>query len=193
MLGARRVERAACRAAAQPRGAVMDEMGAEEVAMAAGETLERSSYEEDFYAWALDQAALLRAQKELRPNEPLDWENLAEEVEGLARSDRRSCTSLVEQILVHLLQPALSSAQEPRRHWLAEVTHFRMRLEDPLTASLRNKLESELDRRYRNAVRLLRLKSESVEPELVARLPERCPWSFERVVGDFLPEPAGPA
>lgn len=157
--------------------------------MAATETLERPRYEEDFYAWALDQAALLRAQKELRPNEPLDWENLAEEVEGLARSDWRSCASLIEQILIHLLQLAFSTAREPRTHWLAEVTNFRLRLEDLLTASLRTRLEAELDKRYRNAVRLLALKTAAVEPGLAARLPARCPWSFEQIVGDFLPDP----
>jgi len=154
------------------------------------ETLERPSYEEDFYAWALDQAERLRAQAALRPNEPLDWENLAEEIEGLARSDWRACASLLEQILAHLLKLAFSTAEEPRGHWMAEVTTFRLRLQDILTRTLRNRLEAELEQRYRNAVRILSFESARIEPGLAARLPASCPWSFEEVVGDFFPEAA---
>jgi hypothetical protein len=153
-------------------------------------TLARPDYEEDFYAWALDQAERLRAQAALRPNEPLDWENLAEEIEGLARSDWRACASLLEQILAHLLKLAFSTAEEPRSHWMAEVTTFRLRLQDILTRTLRNRLEAELEQRYRNAVRILSLESARIEPALAARLPASCPWSFEEVVGDFFPEPA---
>ncbi|BCX17925.1 MAG: hypothetical protein KatS3mg117_1607 [Geminicoccaceae bacterium] len=155
-------------------------------------TLTRPGYEEDFYAWALDQAERLRAQAALRPNEPLDWENLAEEIEGLARSDWRSCASLLEQILIHLLELAYSTAEEPRGHWMAEVMTFRLRLRDILTPSLRNRLQRELDERYRNALRVLTLKAARYEPALLARLPETCPWTFEQVVGDFFPEPPSP-
>jgi hypothetical protein len=41
----------------------------------------RSLYERDYYTWALEQA---RALKEHRLEE-LDWENLADEVEGLVK------------------------------------------------------------------------------------------------------------
>ena len=44
------------------------------------------SYETDFHAWALEQAAFLRAEAERdRP----DFERVAEEVEGLAIAERR--------------------------------------------------------------------------------------------------------
>ena len=153
-------------------------------------TLAQPSYEEDFYAWALDQAERLRAQAALRPNEPLDWENLAEEIEGLARSDWRACASLLEQILIHLLKLAFSTAEEPRGHWRKEVASFRLDLEDLLTPALRRALEADLDRRWARAVRRLEIASQDVEPGLAARLPASCPWSFEEVVGDFFPEPA---
>jgi len=153
-------------------------------------TLARPDYEEDFYAWALDQAERLRAQAALRPNEPLDWENLAEEIEGLARSDWRACASLLEQILAHLLKLAFSTAEEPRGHWRKEVASFRLDLEDLLTPALRRALEADLDRRWARAVRRLEIASQDVEPGLAARLPASCPWSFEEVVGDFFPERA---
>ncbi len=153
------------------------------------ETLARPAYEEDFYAWALDQAERLRAQAALRPNEPLDWENLAEEIEGLARSDWRSCASLLEQILAHLLKLAFSTAEAPRAHWLEEVTLFRLQLERIATTTLGNRLRAEFPVCYRNARRIVEASARRYEPELAARLPETCPWAFEQVVGEFFPEP----
>ena len=46
-------------------------------------------YERDYYRWAVEQA---RALKEHR-TEALDWKNLAEEVKGLGRSERRELRS----------------------------------------------------------------------------------------------------
>lgn len=154
------------------------------------ETLARPSYEDDFYAWALDQAERLRAQAALRPNEPLDWENLAEEIEGLARSDWRSCASLLEQILAHLLKLAFSTGEAPRAHWLEEVTLFRLQLERIATTTLVNRLRAEFPVCYRNARRIVESSARRYEPALLARLPETCPWTFEQVVGDFFPEPS---
>ena len=50
-------------------------------------------YDEDFLLWTKEQAKLLREAAERGVNLPLDWENLAEEVESLGRSDRRSCAA----------------------------------------------------------------------------------------------------
>ncbi len=57
-------------------------------------------YERDYYSWALEQAQALRA----RRTEALDWENLAEEVEGLGRGEVRELESRLEVLLVHLLK-----------------------------------------------------------------------------------------
>ena len=56
-------------------------------------------YQRDYYTWALEQARALRT----RRGEALDWENLAEEVEGLALSEERELESRLEVLLVHLL------------------------------------------------------------------------------------------
>lgn len=57
-------------------------------------------YATDPYAWALEQAAHLRA----RRFGELDLENLAEEVEDLAGAMRRSVRSRVRTIIEHLLK-----------------------------------------------------------------------------------------
>ena len=70
----------------------------------------RVGYDEDLYAWSLQQAALLRA----RQADALDWENLAEEIAAVGGSDRRKLESRLCVILLHLLkwqaQPALRGA-----------------------------------------------------------------------------------
>jgi len=82
-------------------------------------------YRTDFYAWARDQAEKLRAWPEhLRPN-GIDTENLAEEVEGLARAEARAFESLFRQLFAHLLKITWHPHQTSRRHWGVEVRTFR--------------------------------------------------------------------
>jgi hypothetical protein len=67
--------------------------------------------EQDLTAWAMTQAAALRAlggvvsRGENQPTDllrSLDWEDLAEEIEGLARRDRRELGSRLALIIEHL-------------------------------------------------------------------------------------------
>jgi Domain of unknown function DUF29 len=46
-------------------------------------------YERDFVAWTEEQAARIRAAAGTQLNLPIDWENVAEEIESLGRSDAR--------------------------------------------------------------------------------------------------------
>ena len=56
-------------------------------------------YDEDFVRWTEEQAAALRRARSLaarstgRSNLRLDWENLAEKIESLGKSDRRELRS----------------------------------------------------------------------------------------------------
>jgi len=82
-------------------------------------------YDHDYYAWALDQAQKLRAWPEhLRPN-GIDTENLAEEIEGLSRSEERVLGSLLENLFLHLLKLEWHPQQENRRHWTKQIDNFR--------------------------------------------------------------------
>ena len=85
-------------------------------------------YEHDFYAWTQDQAARLRALG--ARNDGVDVENLAEEVEGLGKSDRRAAGKLIEQALIHLMKLAHHPARENRAHWRAELRGFRGQIAD---------------------------------------------------------------
>lgn len=92
-------------------------------------------YERDFYAWTQDQAAALRALPErVRPN-ALDVEHLAGEIEDLGISERRAATSLIRQILVHLLKLRSQPGSPGAPHWQDEVDSFRAQLADILRES----------------------------------------------------------
>jgi Domain of unknown function DUF29 len=76
-------------------------------------------YEQDFFLWTKEQAAALRLAK--NSNLPLDWENLAEEIESLGKSDRRELRSQIRRILRHLLKLEATPSVEPRAGWRSTV------------------------------------------------------------------------
>jgi hypothetical protein len=59
-----------------------------------------ASYDSDFNEWTQAQGRALRN----RRSADLDWENLAEEIESLGRSDQREVKSRLTTLLVHLLK-----------------------------------------------------------------------------------------
>ena len=59
-----------------------------------------AQYERDFYTWANEQAALIRAGK----FDQADIENIAEELETLGRSEARELKSRYRVLLLHLLK-----------------------------------------------------------------------------------------
>jgi hypothetical protein len=69
-----------------------------------------SAYEKDFYAWANEQAALLRSGKLAEA----DIEHIAEEIESMGRTEKRELVARLTVLLLHLLkwryQPNLQGA-----------------------------------------------------------------------------------
>ena len=57
-------------------------------------------YEEDFLAWT----ELMSAALEIRNVADLDWEHLAEEIRDLGISQKRSLTSHLENVMLHLIK-----------------------------------------------------------------------------------------
>ena len=57
-------------------------------------------YEQDFYAWTVEQSRLLRS-GELST---IDAANIAEEIESMGRSDRRELKSRLVVLAMHLLK-----------------------------------------------------------------------------------------
>ncbi len=79
---------------------------------------EASLYDDDFYAWTQQQAAVLRNLP--AASNQLDAERVAEEIEDLGRSEVRSAQSLCEHIIEYFLKLEYSGLIEPRDHWRRE-------------------------------------------------------------------------
>lgn len=92
--------------------------------------MSRTLYEQDFYAWANRNAQLIRAGK----LSEIDVENIAEELEGMGRSEKRAFINRLAILLAHLLkwhfQPALRS-----RSWQYTIRAQRDQLYDLLEDS----------------------------------------------------------
>ena len=156
--------------------------------------LEKTLYEADYYAWTKDQAAALRELAKARADLPLDLENLAEEVESLGRSDLRTVRSQIRRIIEHLLKLEHSPAQEPRYGWEETVIEARNQIDDVLTPTLRRDAEAGIAKLYAQGRRAAaRALTHHGEHEAAAALPERCPYSFEQIIGDdWLPPGPSP-
>src|SRR5689334_11388891 len=102
-----------------------------------------SLYDEDFVAWTEHQAAALRAAAHAGSNLQLDWENLAEEIESLGRSDKRELHRQIYRIIRHLAQLQFSPARDPRPGWRESIVDGRAQAELVLadSPSLRPQLE----------------------------------------------------
>jgi len=85
------------------------------------------SYHTDFHAWTVEQAAALRqaAAQRIDPAAGIDWDNVAEEIESLGRSELRAMESAMVRILEHLLKLRCSPAAEPRAGWRESVAVHR--------------------------------------------------------------------
>ena len=104
----------------------------------------KTLYDEDIVAWSKQQADALRAAARTGSNLELDWENLAEEVEDLAKSYRLSLKSHLRRIVQHLVKLQHSPAVDPRNGWRRTIVHARIEIEDLLddSPSLRREVEN---------------------------------------------------
>lgn len=79
-------------------------------------------YTADFYQWALSQGEALRtAAVSGTGAASLDYQNLAEEIEALAKRDRRELRNRLVVLLAHWLNLEWSAAEAPRRGWCRTV------------------------------------------------------------------------
>ena len=150
-------------------------------------------YDRDFFLWTQEQATALRAVKD--SNLPLDWDNLAEEIESLGKSDRRELRSQIRRIMRHLLKLEISPALDPRGGWCSTIADSRSEIEDVLqdSPSLRREVDrmiaEELNTAAKFAAADLRQHGEPAEA-VWARL-EKGGFTAEQVLGDWFPEASG--
>ena len=141
-----------------------------------------SLYEQDFYAWANEQANLLRTGQLAAA----DIEHIAEEIESMGKTEKRELVSRLTVLLLHLLkwhfQPTYRGAS-----WRLSIANTRDQLVDHLAdnPSLKAKMAEAIASAYRYARR-----DAARETTLdVATFPTDCPWTFDQILdADFWPD-----
>jgi hypothetical protein len=86
----------------------------------------KTLYETDTAAWSEQQAAALRGVARGGSNQPLDWENLAEEIEDSAESLRRRLRGQIARIIQHQVKLEYSPAIHPRNGWRRTIRLARL-------------------------------------------------------------------
>jgi signal transduction histidine kinase len=148
-------------------------------------------YEEDFIRWTEEQAAALRQAAGLATNLPLDWENLAEEIDSLGRSLRHELRSRIAVIIEHLIKLESSPATGPRRGWMETIGRERLEIEVLLddNPSLKGEIPSlvpvETVRAARYAAQALRRHGEAT-PDVVTKF-GAASYTQDQVLGDWFP------
>ncbi len=140
------------------------------------------TYDRDFYAWANEQVALLRAGR----LDEADIAHIAEEIESMGKTEKRELVSRLKVLLLHLLkwqyQPGLRGAS-----WEASISVQRNDLDDHLAdnPSLKALLPEAIERAYRGAI--LVAKAETGLPG--STFPATCPWAFDQIMDpNFWPQ-----
>jgi hypothetical protein len=144
-------------------------------------------YEEDFVRWTEQQSRALREAAGVGTTLSLDWENLAEEIESLGRSQRHELRSRIAVIIEHLLKLEHSPAVDPRRGWIDTIGRERLNIEDLLqdSPSLRSQLGPIIEQLK---PRVARLATTSLfgDGETVRKVPIP-EYTEEQVLGDWFP------
>jgi hypothetical protein len=136
-------------------------------------------YAEDFYLWTQQQAALLRTGKW----QELDYENLAEEIESVGRSEKRELGNRLAVLLTHLLKWQYQPERRLARHsWEDTLWEQRRQLVALLqdSPSLRHEVAPRLAQPYSAARRKARRDIQLPD----ATFPAMCLWSVERVLNE---------
>ena len=128
------------------------------------------AYEDDFVAWLEDQAQRARRGE----TDSLDLENIAEELEGMARSDRREIRNRLTVLIIHLLKCSMRP-DRPSASWLGTIAEQRGGIATVLddSPSLRSYPAEILDRCYP----LARQKAAYQMRSSQRAFPERCPFT----------------
>lgn len=143
-----------------------------------------TSYDDDVYAWAYAQSALLRGLATSRRDLPntLDIEHLCEEIEGVARDDLRETESFMRLVLIHLLKIASAPHAPSLEHWKDEVAVFQSDFTTMITPTILRKIDAE--KVWRLAVRSARTQLARKGDLILPDLPNVSPFSPAELAGE---------
>ena len=146
---------------------------------------------QDFVRWTEEQASALRRAARAGANLPVDWENVAEEIESLGFSQKHELRSRIAVIIEHLLKLECSPAKGPRAGWMDTIGRERDEIErllgdsPSLAGAVADLVAAELPRAVRAIGRTLRLYGEA-SAEATAKL-AAASYTPEQILGDWFP------
>ena len=143
-------------------------------------TMFKHNIDTEYDSWLLEQAQLLRD----RNFQHLDIDNLVEEIEALVRGEKSSVEQFAYLIMLHLLliEYWYEESEWNRNHWEAEITGFRLQLNNKLTTNLRKHLAQRLDFLYSKAYQAAVKKTKSsINGD---RFPQKRKYSLEDIIND---------
>lgn len=112
-------------------------------------SIKKLEYDQDFYQWAIHNAALVRQRK----FSEIDFKNIAEELESMGRSDKRELINRFALLLAHLLKWKF---QPDRRSnsWKYTIEEQRFEVSELLedSPSLKKELQQKINRAYQKAL-----------------------------------------
>lgn len=143
----------------------------------------RIGYDTDFLAWTEEQARLLREAARERIDTPIDWENVAEEIESMGRSELRAVESALVRVIEHLLKLEHSPAADPRGDWMVSVLEHRDRVARDLSASpsLRGRIDTADIYKSGRKIADLGLERDGLH---LNDLPPGCPYSLDQLLDE---------
>ena len=141
-----------------------------------------SRRDQDFYAWSLEQAALLREGKVAEAELGL----IAEEIESMGKAEKRELISRLTVLLLHLIKWRFQP-QGRGNSWRLSIATARDEIADLINDN--PSLKSALDEVTASAYRYARRKA-AIETDLGEEcFPDQCPWPFAAAMDEgYWPE-----
>ena len=130
-------------------------------------------YDEDILTWSEQQAELLRR----RSANALDWDNLAEEIEDVGRSQLRAVESHLVQALLYDLKAEAWPLSRDLPHWHAEARGQRDDARSAFTPSMAQRID--VAALYRRALRRM---PEMIDGQKPLAVPETCSVTLEELL-----------
>jgi hypothetical protein len=137
-------------------------------------------YEADVLLWSEQQAALLRRMGAGdRVNDQVDWENVAEEIESVGRSQLSAVRSHIVQALLHDLKAEAWPVAREAPHWRSEARRARLDAAEAYVPSMHQRIN--LAELYAKALRIM---PETIDGTPPRPVPAQFPVTLDELLAD---------
>ena len=140
------------------------------------------NYDNDFYGWTLEQAALLKTGQW----QQIDIDNLIEEVESMGRSEKRALESRLVVLMAHLLKWQYQPIRRGKS-WYLTIKGQRANCRDVLKEN--PSLKSKLSDIFINAYEKSKIEAAKETDLEESTFPSDCPYTIAQIFdNDFYPD-----